>query len=199
MILPMRIEPAEMEARKEAPVSMAETFDFVQVVDRFETPLLRYAGQVLGPDIAEAREDIVQETFLRLHQYVEKHGHCSIENLTSWLFRVAHNLAIDCRRRRDSEKKVLHGSKDGLPDASVSSEALEGLAGLVHKEACSRAMAELQRLPEPEKHVLLLKIVHGMTLREISEITGMSMGNVDYRIGQGLRVLARRLKEAGLV
>ncbi|HUU67996.1 MAG TPA: sigma factor, partial [Planctomycetota bacterium] len=65
-----------------------EAFDFAAAVSEFETPLLRYVRQFFGND-AESAEEVVQEAFLRLHRQVEQHGAASIENMPSWLFRVA--------------------------------------------------------------------------------------------------------------
>ena len=60
-------------------------------------------------------------------------------------------------------------------------------------------MSQLQTLPEEERQVILLRIVEGLNLREISEITGLTEGNVDYRINKALRELTGRLKDAGVV
>ena len=57
----------------------------------------------------------------------------------------------------------------------------------------------MRRLPESHRHVLLLKIVQDMTLREIGRVTGLSLGNVAYRLNQGLKELTRRLKDAGVI
>ena len=69
----------------------------------------------------------------------------------------------------------------------------------MHREACEKAVDELHKLPGDQKEVLLLRIVQGMTLREIGEVTGLTPGNAAYRIDQGLRELARRLRAAGVV
>ena len=47
--------------------------------------------------------------------------------------------------------------------------------------------------------MLLLKVIQGMTLRQISQVTGLSPGNVGYRVNKALAELARRLKEKGVV
>jgi len=66
----------------------------------------------------------------------------------------------------------------------------------MHREACENAMREVDRLPDEQRHVLLLKIIQGLTLREISEITGLKIGTVNYRLTQALATLASRLKGA---
>ena len=55
------------------------------------------------------------------------------------------------------------------------------------------------KLSDTHREVLLLKVIQGMTLREIGDVLGLTPGNVAYRVNQGLRELARRLKDAGIV
>jgi len=166
--------------------------NYEAIVNRYETPLLRYVDHMLGP-AQHAGEEVVQETFMRLHRQVEGSGADSIENLSSWLFRVAHNLCISMLRRRDLERKLREQTR--LEDAEAT-ENDSPLDYLVRQELTDRVMAELQSLPQQQKQVLLLKVIQGFTFREIGDVTGMAVSNVAYRINQGLRELARRLKDA---
>ena len=120
-----------------------------------------------------------------------------IRNMKSWLYRVAHNRVMDLTRRKAAEQKATTAQEE-LAE-SDQADPTDELAELVRKEAGDRAMSELQHLPEEEKHVILLKVVHGMKLREISEITGLTTGNIDYRIKRGLKTLATRLKAGGII
>ncbi|MFH1022845.1 MAG: sigma-70 family RNA polymerase sigma factor [Planctomycetota bacterium] len=167
--------------------------DFSEIVARYETPLLRYAGQILGARTSDA-EDVVQETFLRFHRHRTSGDPAGIRNLGGWLFRVAHNLALDAARKRNAGERArdeVSGERAATPD--------EGLAGLVRREAGERALAELARLPEDERQVILLRIIQDMNFRDIAEVTGLSIGNVSYKMGQGLREVARRMREAGVM
>ena len=51
--------------------------------------------------------DVVQEAFLSLHRHVRQHGQASVVNPAAWLWRVAHNLAIDAIRKRDLEQRDI--------------------------------------------------------------------------------------------
>ena len=66
-------------------------------------------------------------------------------------------------------------------------------------EAHQLAMRELQQLPEEDRQILLLKLFEELTLREISEMTGMNIGTIHYRLNRGLRALSRRFKELGAI
>ena len=174
------------------------SFDFVAIVDRYETPLLRYAGQLLGPD-RDAAEEAVQEAFLRLHRQVRRHGIASIENLAGWLFRVAHNLAVTSLRKQKLDKNLREQAAAGaLGDVAGGPEPMDALDALVRKEMCDRALAELQTLPEQHRQVILLRIIQGFSFREIGKIMGLSVSHVSYRLNQALREMSRRLKNAGL-
>ena len=173
------------------------TFDLATVVQEYEGALLRYVSGLLGPGAAEI-EDIVQEAFLRLHRHVLRKGARSLTNLSGWLFRVAHNLAMDAGRKR---QRTLKLQAHVLADPAVNPEEVgaqpDPAEASGNKEACRLAMAELQKLPEDDRDIVVLKIVQGFTLREISEITGLKIGTVNYRLNRSLRDLSSRLRKAG--
>jgi len=173
-------------------------FDFTAVVERYETPLLRDAGQMLGPD-REAAEEAVQETFLRLHRQVRDHGEASVDNVASWLFRVAHNLSISVLRKRELGRKAQEQTAGRHTGEMPAVEPADALDALVRKEMCRKALDELQALPPEFRQVVLLKVIQGFSFREIGEITGLSVSNVSYRLNRALGEMARRLKAAGLV
>jgi RNA polymerase sigma-70 factor (ECF subfamily) len=168
--------------------------DLSLAVETYESPLLRYVRQLVGPGDAE---DLVQETFLRLHRYVERRGGAAVRNLSSWLFRVAHNLALDSRRRRRVRDRAEERALRLL--VPEKEQGPEGLAALVRRAACERAVEELGRLPDRQRHCLLLKVIQDMSFREIALVTGMTVGNVAYHINHALQELARRLRAAGVI
>ncbi len=88
-----------------APLVPAEAVDFATLVPRFEAALIRYVAQLLGRSDQDL-EDIVQDTFLRLHKQVHAHGDDSVQNVSTWLFRVAHNLTMDTLRNRKVRKQT---------------------------------------------------------------------------------------------
>ena len=179
--------------------AVEEHFDLTAVVKEYETPLLRYVTQLIGVASDEA-QDVVQDTFLRLHRQVAKRGARSVKHLSSWLFRVAHNLGMDAGRRRSRQKKALGKIMDDpVMNPAETPAALIPAGELGHREACRLAMSELQQLPDEQRNVMLLKIIQGFTLQEISDVTGLKMGTVNYRLSQGLRTLSQRLKDAGAI
>jgi RNA polymerase sigma-70 factor, ECF subfamily len=180
-----------------APAPAAD--NLMAVVAHYQGPLLRYVGRMLGhPD--DQREDVVQETFIRLHRQVSSHGASSVKNLTTWLFQVAHNLAIDAVRRKTRRPEEMVASVDpAIVEQEQAADDMDTLSEAIRQEARQVALRELANLDEPHRQVVLLKIVQDMTLRQVAEVVGVSISTVNERLNQALNILARRLKKAGVV
>ncbi len=209
------------QAKQPEPPRPAEVGDvtglteFTEIVARFETPLLRYTAHLLGGNPKDtAAEDIVQDTFLRLIRYQRKPDAEPIRDLSIWLFRVAHNLIQDIRRRLHKEQRQREhtpaanetsganeqrGRGRGTDEETFGDDDIDGLTNLVRRAACERALDELNQLPSSQRQVILLKIIQDLNFPQISQVTGLTVGNVAYRLNQGLNELARRLKDAGVI
>ncbi len=192
-----------ISAKELGGVSMPGSGDLMAVVARYQGPLLRYVGRMLG-NANDQREDVVQETFIRLHRQVSAHGWNSIKHLTTWLFHVAHNLTVDALRQRvrqDAARKDTESAASADPPATEepTAEEMDALGEAIRREARQVVLQELAQLDDCYRQVVLLKIVHDMTLREVAEVVGVSLSTVNHRLNEGLSILARRLRKAGVV
>ena len=179
---------------------MPDASDLMAVVDHYQTPLLRYVGRILGRTDNDA-EDIVQETFIRLHQQVKGRGVSSIKHLPAWLFRVAHNQTLDVLRKRARQQQRVPQNRadaEALAPQEMADE-MDALGEVLRQEARQVALRELAQLDEQQRQVVLLKVIQGMSLRQVAEVVGVSLSAVNYRLNQGLAELARRLRKAGVV
>jgi RNA polymerase sigma factor (sigma-70 family) len=159
-------------------------------LDRYEVPLVAYAGRIAG-DVHAAR-DVVQEAFLRLC----REDRAKVEGrLAPWLYTVCRRLAIDERRRArratPADGAALEGRGSASPPAESSAEAAaEG------RESAASALGAIAALPERQQEVLLLKFRHGLTYREISDVTGLGSSHVGVLIHEGMTALRRRFRPA---
>lgn len=185
--------------RTRPPRIESDAGDLMAVVRRFQSPLLRYVGHLLGRVDGDT-EDLVQEAFIRLHRQVQSQGTDSILNLQTWLFRVAHNLAVDLIRKRERQrpKQEAHQASVAAVAAQAADE-VDALEEVLRQEARQAALRELKNLDEPIRQVVLLKIIQGMSLRQVAKVVDVSLSTVNYRLNQGLTELARRLKNVGVV
>ena len=154
----------------------------LELYDREHVAIRRYL-LFLGVDVETGRE-IVQETFLKLHQHLLDGGDQS--NLRAWLYRVAHNLARNWQNSfRASKTDFLSDATitDNLP-ASVTSAEDKLLAA--ERTKCFREA--LKQLSPAQRECLTLR-AQGMKYREIAEVLNLSISTVGENIGRGLEKL----------
>jgi RNA polymerase sigma-70 factor (ECF subfamily) len=143
-------------------------------------PLLRYLV-CLGLPSEEGRE-VVQETFLRLHQHVARGG--SRENLRSWVFRVAHNRALNCQKRSG------RSAGEPVPDVETPVAGPEQL--LLEKERLARLRAAIRGLPRVQQECLHLR-AEGLRYREIADVLEIGVTTVADHLDRAIRKLAKEL------
>jgi RNA polymerase sigma-70 factor (ECF subfamily) len=161
-----------------------------EIVERYQARLTRYCEQMLRGQ-RDLAADVVQDTFLKLHRALEQDA--EIANLASWLYRVAHNLAIDVHRRDARDRRI------GVELAAAPPVSEHGSVVLSRVESRKLAVSEMQYLPAEQRQVLLLKVIEGMTLQQVADTTGEKISTVHYRLSTGLKALARRLQKKGVV
>jgi RNA polymerase sigma-70 factor (ECF subfamily) len=161
--------------------------EFVRsAVRRFERPLVGYATHLLGGDAERAR-DVAQEAFFRLcsepRERVEPH-------LRQWLYAVCRNLAIDFRRK--DRRMQLMGEADA--DAYMSGEP-EPAETAEREDSSSRVLEALDTLSINQQEVVRLKFQHGLSYKQISEVTGLTVTNVGFLLHAALKALRQKLGE----
>ncbi len=152
--------------------------DFVRrALKEFESPLIGYAITFLH-DVDRAK-DVVQDTFIRLYQQdIEKvRG-----GLKTWLFTVCRNRALDVLRK---EKRVVALNGDELAQVATTRRTPAERVDL--EERVAQMRSGLERLSENQREVILLKFEQGLSYQEISEVSGLSEGNVGFLIHTGLK------------
>lgn len=150
-----------------------------RAISEYESRLIGYAKTIVH-DLDRAR-DVVQDTFIRLYQ--QDAGKVNA-GLKSWLFTVCRNRALDLLRK----DKRLVGMDDEMLLSRDSGEASPYQAVADH-ERVQIVKSYINRLPENQATVILLKFEKGYSYQEISEETGLSSGNVGFLIHTGMKRL----------
>jgi len=153
----------------------------------FERPLVGYATHLLGGDAERAR-DFVQETFFRLcaepRERVEPH-------LREWLYAVCRNLAIDFRRK--DRRMQLMGEADA--DLYIAGET-EPAQAVEREDSYSQVLEAIAALSINQQEVVRLKFQHGLSYKQISEVTGLTVTNVGFLLHTALKILRHNLGAA---
>lgn len=155
--------------------------------DTEEAPLLRYAFSLLGR--RAVAEEIVQEVFLQLHMRWEQ-----IESPRSWLFRSVRNRAFNYLR--DHRRDAPGDHDQGDQSTCIDEESPE--ASILRMEATATIRRLLMEVDQIDQQLITLRYFEGLNYREISNKTGLSIGNVGYRLHQVLKELAEKLRPLGI-
>jgi RNA polymerase sigma-70 factor (ECF subfamily) len=133
-------------------------------------------------DVAEA-EDIVQETFLKVHQM--RGGMRDPEKFPAWLLTVARNAARDRLRRRRPQAPPESFDTLEDPGAATPGSALE------QQETQAHLRRALAHLPEEHRTALTLRYLEGLDYRAIELAMGLSNGALRGILGRALGTLRR--------
>ncbi|HUP47221.1 MAG TPA: RNA polymerase sigma factor, partial [Thermoanaerobaculia bacterium] len=145
---------------------------------------LRYVRRLTGS--RSDAEEIVQETFLKLHQRLtQEEG--ELTNARAWLFRVATNAARDLERERRVRTREGHLASNDM--TVVDFEA--------HLERRQLTRAALRRIPRRMRQVLLLWS-EGFTYREIADIAGIEPGYVGVLLQRARAAFRREYEQLEL-
>ena len=162
-VVPEPSDEALFEAYRAGDVSAFET-----LFQRYRLSLGRHLTRIL--DDPAAAEDLVVETFLRLHRHRDRWRPGM--PLRPWTFAIARNLA---RNRLRSPLSQADDPGETPPAA--------------RDEVRRRVAAAFAELPAAQRESCSLRLLGGLTLEEIARITGASAGTVKSRLFYGLRRL----------
>jgi RNA polymerase sigma factor (sigma-70 family) len=147
-----------------------------------EGPLLRYALRLTG-DLESAR-DVVQETFIRLC----KQNPASLNShMPAWLFTVCRNLALDVLRKEGrmtplTDTQLAVQPSDDPPPSAIAA----------NRDAEDQILALLDNLPPNQQEVIRLKFQNGLSYKEISAVTKLSVTNVGFLIHTALKTIRQQ-------
>lgn len=146
--------------------------------------VLNHAARVLG-NRTDA-EDVAQEAMLRLWRAAGD-WQAGGAKVSTWLYRVTANLAIDRLRRT--------GRAVGLDDTDepADEDALAADDRLIRADRMAALDAALARLPERQRQAVVLRHIEGVSNSEIAEVLEISVEAVESLTARGKRALAAAL------
>jgi len=153
---------------------------------RYQLPLYVYVFELVHDE--QASLDIVQETFINAVRHITSLR--DDERFGSWLFGIAHQKCVQQWRKRNREEIALEEFAASPPDFEEDPREL-----LIRSEQEAEFMELLNRLPLPQRSVLLLHFVEDFSLEEIAAITGTQLGTVKSRMHYAKRAVRKLIEE----
>ncbi len=176
----MRVEQGSLRDLVER-AGQGDTGAFQELFDRYHDRVYRFARARLGG--SDEGEDVLQDVFLAVWRGLPSFRYVHDGSFPGWLFGIARNVVGTRLRKRG--RAVLVPLEDDLDGSVDFEDAALSRHDLAH---------ELARLPDPQREVLLMRFVAGMTAREVAEAMGKSEGAVAALQVRGLKRLRRSME-----
>jgi len=162
------------------PDTSTDRSDFDRALAELRPKLHRYCARMTGSVIDG--EDVVQDALVKAIEALPRTG--SIENPEGWLFRIAHNAALDYLRRR-TRQAAAHEDMDMIADPADP---------VRDHQIAAASLRTFMRLPAAQRSVVILTDVLGHSAQEVGEVMGSSIAAVKSALQRGrmrLRELAQ--------
>jgi RNA polymerase sigma-70 factor (ECF subfamily) len=147
--------------------------DLERLLVAMRPKLHRYCARMVGSVIDG--EDVLQDALIKAVEAFASTG--PLGNPEGWLFRIAHNTALDFLRRR-SRQEALHS--DGEVDMVA-----DQLDAVLSRQIASASLRTFMRLPVAQRSSVILRDVLGCSLQEVCEVMDYSLPAVKASLHRG--------------
>lgn len=176
-------------AEGQAPLPL-DRASFDRLLGEMRPKLHRYCARMTGSVIDG--EDVTQDALMKaIAAYTGTEG---VANAEAWVFRIAHNAALDFLRGR-ARRNATHDDKDDMDMIA------DPVAIVDDRQAAAASLRTLMRLPVTQRSSVILMDVLGYTIQEISGMTASSVPSVKAALNRGrtrLRELAQEPEDADM-
>ncbi len=156
---------------------------FEMLVRRWQQPVARFLFHLVGRE--ELLADLCQEVFLRVYEHRFRYRETG--TFSSWLYRIALNVARDALRRRRKEPS-------GLGDVEPTAIGPSPEAACEQAERGRLVAQSISELPEPLRVVLVLRHYEEMSFEQIARLLGEPASTIKSRFSAALQRLRKRLR-----
>jgi RNA polymerase sigma-70 factor (ECF subfamily) len=163
---------------------------FERIVRRYERPVVSLIARMTGD--RGLAEELAQDTFVKAYRNLAAFD--TTRRLSSWLFRIAHNTALDALRRAPRREVSL----DGTSDRSRRSPSTAPAPDPVEREALGRALDRaLDALRPDYRAAIVLRYEEGLSFDDIGHALGVPEATARSHVHRARKELARWLTETG--
>ena len=168
-----------------------------ELLRRYERPVFSLIYRMVRD--RTLAEDLSQDTFVKVLNALESYR--PEYKFSSWVFKIANNVAIDQLRRRELDTLSLDGAPDARTQDQVEATALQAvdrtetpLAELESRELGSLIEGAVGKLRPEYRSCILLRHVEGRSYEEIAEILDLPLGTVKTYIHRARNELREYLE-----
>ncbi len=168
---------------------------FEELVRRYQRPIAAYVYRMVGD--YDAALDLTQEVFIKVYGSLARYR--SEYKFSTWIYKIAHNTAIDHLRKHAVHVQALVDERVGeqreLPVADNDPSPEQEYAG---KERRAEIEAVVCKLAAPYRELIVLRHSHDLSYDEIAEVTGLPLGTVKNRLFRAREAMRELFLQRGI-
>lgn len=169
---------------------------FEELVRRYQRPMIAYVYRMTND--YDAALDVTQEIFIKVYNSLSRYK--TEYKFSTWLYKIAHNAAIDYLRRNSHGEQSLDisGEDDEYFERPLESNSLTPEQERERTEWRNEIDTVVQKLPAAYRELILLRHSQDLSYDEIAEITNLPLGTVKNRLFRAREMMRQFLVERGI-
>lgn len=168
---------------------------FEELVRRYQRPISAYVYRMVGD--YEAALDLTQEIFIKVYGSLRRYR--SEFKFSTWIYKIAHNSAVDhLRRSAGRERSLSIGVEGDQYELPIDSGGLSPEQESERKERRLEIEAVVRSLPNAYRELIVLRHSQDLTYEEIVEVTGLPLGTVKNRLFRAREMMRQQFVERGI-
>jgi RNA polymerase sigma-70 factor (ECF subfamily) len=168
---------------------------FEELVRRYQRPISAYVYRMVGD--YESALDLTQEIFIKVYNSLRRYR--SEFKFSTWIYKIAHNSAVDhLRRTATREQSLISGSEGDQFELPIESGRLSPEQESERKERRNEIESVIRTLPGNYRELIILRHSRDLTYEEIVEVTGLPLGTVKNRLFRAREMMRQTFLEKGI-
>ena len=168
---------------------------FEELVRRYQRPISAYVYRMVGN--YESALDLTQEIFIKVYASLRRYR--SEFKFSTWIYKIAHNAAVDHLRRSSTrEQSLINGSDGDQFELPIESRRLSPEQESERKERRIEIESVVRALPANYRELIILRHSQDLTYEEIVEVTGLPLGTVKNRLFRAREMMRQQFVIRGI-
>jgi RNA polymerase sigma-70 factor (ECF subfamily) len=168
---------------------------FEELVRRYQRPISAYVYRMVGD--YDAALDLTQEIFIKVYGSLARFR--SEFKFSTWIYKIAHNCAVDhLRRNNGREQSLVTGSEGDTYELPIESRRPSPEQESESRERRIEIEGVVRSLPAVYRELIILRHSQDLTYEEIVEVTGLPLGTVKNRLFRAREMMRQQFLERGI-
>lgn len=168
---------------------------FEELVRRYQRPISAYVYRMVGN--YESALDLTQEIFIKVYNSLSRYR--AEFKFSTWIYKIAHNAAVDHLRRNSTrEQSLVAGSEGDSFDLPIESARLTPEQESERRERRTEIESVVRALPSNYRELIILRHSQDLSYEEIVDVTGLPLGTVKNRLFRAREMMRQQFVDKGI-